>query len=74
MIPRSQGGSNQSWNISAACQPCNKARGVVNATRFRDMLRGKVSKRRPRIRERQIILRVNQRAEEACERILAAVT
>lgn len=71
MVPRSQGGSSQSWNISAACQPCNLAKGTLNATRFRAILKGKVA--RGQIRERQIIFRVNRRAEQACRRILASV-
>ncbi len=71
MIPRSQGGSNQAWNISAACYPCNSARGAVNPTQFRSMLRGKVAQDHSRIRERQIIYRMNRRAEQACRRILA---
>ena len=73
MVPRSQGGSNQSWNISAACKLCNLARGTLNATKFRSMLRGKVPMRRWHIRERQIVFRLNRRAEQACRRILASV-
>jgi 5-methylcytosine-specific restriction endonuclease McrA len=74
MVPRADGGSDQSHNIAAACGPCNKARGRLGAARFRSMLRRIVSKDRPRVRERQIIFRLNRRSEKACRRILALVS
>ena len=70
MIPRSKGGPNQSWNISAACHLCNLARGTMNPTKFRSMLRGRRAVPQRHIRERQIIFRLNRRAERACRRIL----
>ena len=71
--PRAQNGTDEAHNIAAACRPCNLARGSLGAARFRSMLHGKVSMRRPAIRQRQIIFRLNRRAEQACRRIRASV-
>ena len=72
IIPRAKNGSDEAHNIAAACEPCNTARGHMGAARFRSMLRGIVSKDRPRVRERQIIFRLNRRSEKACRRVLAS--
>ena len=74
MQARAHGGSDEAHNIAAACGLCNSARGTRGAAKFRNMLRGKVSQRHPRIRERQIIFRLNQRTDQAVKRILASVT
>ncbi len=74
MTPRAKNGSDQTHNIAAACRLCNMARGHIGADRFKSMLHGKVKTRRWRIRERQIVFRMNRRTEQACRRILAFVS
>jgi hypothetical protein len=40
LVPRSQGGSNEIWNLVAACHRCNLARGTEDSDGFAQRARG----------------------------------
>jgi 5-methylcytosine-specific restriction endonuclease McrA len=70
---RSKGGTTQRENISAACSPCNSAKGAMSAKSFKKLIRKPDGAASLAIRLAYIRLRLMLRTDQAERSILAVV-
>lgn len=69
LVPRSQGGPGEMWNLAAACHRCNLARGTMGMEEFAMVARHYEPDRRSMEEARRIAVKARRRAKNEQQRL-----